>query len=64
MDKKTVHLPGIVPGGCLLSEMSVWTGYFRRNERKGERYYEESSKNTKRNRISDGIFFNPVSGSE
>ena len=34
----------------------MWTGYFRRNRRKGERYYEESSKNTKRNRISDGIF--------
>ena len=65
MDKKTVHLPGIVPGGCLLFlKCPVWTGYFRRNRRKGERYYEESSENNKRNRISGGIFFNPVSGSE
>ncbi len=48
MDKKTVHLPGIVPGGCLLFlKCPVWTGYFRRNRRKGERYYEESSKNTR-----------------
>ena len=31
MDKKTVHLPGIVPGGCLLFlKCPVWTGYFRR----------------------------------
>ena len=29
-----------------------------------QRYYEESSENTKRNWISGGIFFNPVSGSE
>ena len=41
MDKKTVHLPGIVPGGCLLFlKCPVWTGYFRRNRRKGERYYD------------------------
>ena len=35
MDKKTVHLPGIAPGGCLLFlKYPVWTGYFRRNRQK------------------------------
>ena len=35
MDKKTVHLPGIAPGGCLhFLKYPVWTGYFRRNRQK------------------------------
>ena len=46
------------------SEISSVDWVFQKKQTKGERYYEKNSENTKRNWISGGIFFNPVSGSE
>ena len=47
------------------SEMSSVDWVFqKKTDEKVKGIMKESSKNTKRNRISGGIFFNPVSDSE